>query len=82
MTYSQSLTGITAGTCYTPATVKIGDADIAGNALNGLSAVRAQQGVMLRGDYVLCQNPDGSQSYYRMDAERTIPGVSLVMIPV
>ena len=37
---------------------------------------------MSRDDYILCKNPDGSQSYFRIDAERSIMGVSLVMIPV
>ena len=37
---------------------------------------------MMTNDYILCKNPDGSQSYYVIDAERSIPGVSLVMRPV
>jgi hypothetical protein len=27
----------------------------------------------LRGDQILCQNPDGSMSYYTFDAERSTP---------
>ena len=82
-TYSQSLTGINAGARYsTPSTVRIGDADAAGNALNALADVGAQQGSMSRGNQILCKNPDGSQSWYVIDAERSIPGVSLVMRPV
>ena len=83
-TYSQSITGINAGARYnTPASIRVGDLDAAGNALNSLAgAVGAQQGSMMRGNQILCKNPDGSQSYYVIDAERSIPGVSLVMRPV
>lgn len=79
-TYSQSITGINAGTRYTPATVQVGDTDLSGDVIGKTAA--AQGGNMSDNDYVLCKNPDGSQSYYRIDAERSIPGVSLVMIPV
>ncbi len=81
-TYSQSITGINAGTRYTPAAVQVGDLDAAGNALNSIKDAGAQQGSTMRGNQILCKNPDGSQSYYRIDAERSIPGVSLVMIAV
>jgi len=80
-TYSQSITGIDADARYNAAaTVQVGDTDIAGDALNKHG--RSWQGPMSRNDYILCKNPDGSQSYYRIDAERTIPGVALVMIAV
>ena len=80
-TYSQSLTGINAGARYNvPANVQVGDTDIAGDSINKHG--RSWQGPMSRNDYILCKNPDGSQSYYRIDAERSIIGVSLVMIPV
>jgi len=79
-TYSQSITGTNVGACYNPANLSVGDADIAGNDLNKTGA--SWQTTMTRGGYVLCKNPDGSQSYYKIDAERSIPGVSLVMIPV
>ena len=81
-TFSQSITGINAGARYNTAKiVQVGDLDAAGNALNtgGLGAV---QGSMMRGNQILCKNPDGSQTYYTIDAERSIPGVSLVMRPV
>ena len=82
-TYSQSLTGINAGARYsTPSTVRVGDSDAAGNALNALADAGAQRGSMSRGNQILCKNPDGSQSWYVIDAERSIPGVSLVMRPV
>ena len=80
-TYSQSVTGINAGARYNvPANVQVGDTDIAGDSINKHG--RSWQGPMSRNDYILCKNPDGSQSFYRIDAERSIPGVSLVMIPV
>lgn len=80
-TYSQSLTAINAGARYNaPATVQVGDTDTSGDAMRNWAP--AVQGNCSDNDYVLCKNPDGSQSYYRIDAERSIPGVSLVMIPV
>jgi hypothetical protein len=79
-TFSQSLTGINAGTRYTSLTVQIGDTDSAGDVQ--LNNVPNMQQNMRDNDYVLCKNPDGSQSYYRYDAERSIPGVSIIMIPV
>lgn len=82
-TFSQAITGINAGARYnTPKTVQVGDLDAAGNALNASTDVGAQQGVMQRGNQILCKNPDGSQTWYTIDAERSIPGASLVMRPV
>ncbi len=79
-TYSQSLTGINAGARYNvPATVRVGDTDAAGNSLNSISDGKAQAGSTMRGNQILCKNPDGSQSWYTIDAERSISGVSLVM---
>lgn len=80
-TFSQSVTGVNAGARYNaPLAVRVGDADLAGDAIN--THGRSWQGPMSRNDYILCKNPDGSQSYYTIDAERSIPGVSLVMKPV
>lgn len=80
-TYSQSVTGINAGARYNaPATIRVGDTDLSGDVQS--SYAPNVQGNCRDNDYVLCKNPDGSQSYYRIDAERTIPGVSLVMIAV
>ena len=84
-TYSQSLTGINAGARYnTPKTIQVGDLDAAGNVVGAGNAnfPGAQNGSMQRGNQILCKNPDGSQSWYVIDAERTIPGVSVVMRPV
>jgi hypothetical protein len=81
-TYSQSITGINAGARYNaPANVRVGDTDINGNVTQNW-APDAAGALTSRNNYILCKNPDGSQSYYRVDAERSIPGVSLVMIPV
>ena len=80
-TYSQSITGINANARYsTPKTIQVGDSDIASDALT--THGRSWQGPMSRGDQILCKHPDGSQSWYTIDAERSIPGVSLVMRPV
>jgi hypothetical protein len=83
-TFSQSLTGINAGAHFTAKAVQVGDLDIASNAVaqGNVNFVGAQQGAMQRNDMILCKNPDGSQSYYTIDAERSVPGVSLVMRPV
>ena len=80
-TYSQSITGISAGARYNaPATIRVGDLDITGDVV--LNYAPNIQGNCSDNGYILCKNPDGSQSYYRIDAERTIPGVSLVLIAV
>lgn len=77
-TYSQSVTGINANARYsTPSVLRVGDADAAGNA--ACNSAGAEQGSCMRGNQVLCKNPDGSESWYVIDAERSIPGVSLVM---
>ncbi len=83
-TFSQSLTGINAGSRFTAKTITTGDTDIAANAVaqGNVNFAGAQQGAMQRNDYILCKNPDGSQSYYTLDAERSIPGVSLILKPV
>lgn len=80
-TYSQSITGIDANARYNVAgTIKVGDVGIDGDA--NVNWAPCIQGAASDNGYILCKNPDGSQSYYRIDAERTIPGVSLVLIAV
>ena len=82
-TYSQSIAGINAGARYAPKAITVGDADAAGNAMNSLSSgAGAQQGAMMRGNQIQCKNADGSLSWYTIDAERSIPGVQLIMRPV
>ena len=77
-TFSQSLTGVSANARYNVAKViQIGDLDIAGNAVaqGNVNAVGAQQGAMMRNDYILTKGPDGALSYHVIDAERSIlPG--------
>jgi lipocalin len=77
-TFSQSLTGVSANYRYnTPKEITVNDLDIAGNAVaqGNASAVGAQQGAMMRNDYVLTKGPDGLLSYHVIDAERSIlPG--------
>jgi hypothetical protein len=76
-TFSQSLTGVSANTRYTPKVITVNDLDIAGNAvaIGNVNAVGAQQGAMQRNDYILCKGPDGQLSYHVIDAERSIlPG--------
>ena len=71
-TYSQSVSGINAGARYnTPLTVKVGD--------SACQSAGDEQNSMQTGTQVLCKNPDGSQSWYVIDAERSIPGVQRVM---
>lgn len=80
-TFSQSVTGVNANARYNaPKTVQVGDVDIAGNDIT--THARSLQGPMMRGNQILCKNPDGSQSWYVIDNERTIPGQQLVMRPV
>ena len=82
-TYSQSLTGINAGSCYAPKIDDVPDADAAGNCLAGTASfIGAQQGNMMRGNQILVKGPDGGQFWATIDAERSVPGVSLILRPV
>lgn len=72
MTYSLGLTGIRADSQFGVATVDVGDAALAGSSHNY---------VMSRNTQVLCKNPDGSQSWYTLDAERTTAN-AIVLKPV
>lgn len=78
-TYSQSATiGLNAGSIFAPQATGHRNfvlPDSAGNA--GL-----QQQAARLGTQVLCLMPDGSQRYCTVDAQRSIPGVSVVMVPV
>jgi hypothetical protein len=80
MTYSLGVTAINANSRYTPLTLNVSDADSTGDVVSNYGP--SQQTNMRSGAQVLCKNPDGSQSYYVIDAERSVPGVSLVMRPV
>jgi len=77
-TFSQGITGVNANARYNAVkTVQLGDTDIAGNALS--ASGRAREGMMSRGDQILCKNPDGSLSWYTIDAERSGVGGQVVM---
>lgn len=74
-TFSQSLTGVSANyRSAIPKELTVGDTDIAGNAvaIGNVSAVGAQQGAMMRNDYILCKGPDGALVNHVIDAERSI----------
>lgn len=65
-TYSLAATGRRAD--QTPAVTEFVDiGDSAGT-------VGAQENAMRNGTPILCKNPDGSQSWYKIDAERSRPG--------
>jgi hypothetical protein len=76
-TFSQSLSGVSANTRYTPKALQVNDLDIAGNAVaqGNVNFVGAQQAAMMRNEYILTKGPDGSLSNHAIDAERSIlPG--------
>ena len=77
-TFSQSLTGVSANYRYNiPKEITVNDLDIAGNAVaqGNVNFVGAQQGAMMRNNYILTKGPDGLLSYHVIDAERSIlPG--------
>ena len=79
-TFSQGVTGVNANGRYGVKTVQVGDTDIAGDAIS--TRGKSQDGPMSRGDQILCKNPDGSQSWYTIDAERSGVGGQIVMRPV
>lgn len=70
MTYSLGATGQRAD--YRPAvtnTLDVGDE---------AGLLGSQQNAARNGTPILCRGPDGSQDYYTIDAERSLPG-ALVM---
>lgn len=71
-TYSLAATGARAGASFAVANIKVGDSE-------GLAGSQAL--AMSLGSPVLCKNADGSQSWYTLDAERSI-GSSLVLKPL
>jgi len=79
VTYSLAVTGVSAGSPFQVADLKVPDTtDIA--ATDVIGTFPASQGrVMSHNSQVLCKNPDGSQSWYTIDAERSVPGGTLVM---
>ena len=70
-TYSIGNTGCAAGNAQQPLVFTVSDAVC--------NSVGAEQQAMRLGTQFLCKNPDGSQSYYTYDVERSIPGVKRVL---
>lgn len=64
MTYSLAATGQPAGSLFAVASLQVGDA---------AGRLGSQQLAMKNNTQVLCKNPDGSQSWYTLDAERSTP---------
>jgi len=64
-TYSLAATGRRADSPFALNNIKIGDsAGLAGS----------QQLAMSDNSQILCQRPDGSQAWFTIDAERSLPG--------
>lgn len=74
-----SVTAASANSPFQPKNLTLSDTDLTGDVV---STIGGQQGNMSDGDLILCKNPDGSQSYYRIDPVRSVPGGSLVMLAV
>lgn len=65
MTYSLAVKGCRADSLFQVNNVTVSDT---------AGLIGGQQGAMQTNAQVLCKNPDGSQSYYTIDAERSLPG--------
>ena len=74
MTYSLATVGIPADSVPDAKTLLLDDA-------NGGTVTAQMQSASL-GRQVLCQNPDGSQSYYTIDASTFRPGLAPTMLKV
>lgn len=68
-TYSLAVTGCSAGQVNQLENIKIGDS----SALPADLTLAMQQGTQ-----ILCKNPDGSQSWYVLDAERSTPSIPVL----
>lgn len=79
MTYSLSVTVASANSVFQPKNLTLSDTDSTGDVV---STIGGQQGNMSDADLILCKNPDGSQSYYRIDPVRSVAGGSLVLLAV
>lgn len=77
-TFSLGLTGISAN--HRPSvvpTITVGDTDQAGNVVGTYG--QSQQQEMRTNTPILCKGPDGLLTYHVIDAERSIPGVSIIL---
>jgi hypothetical protein len=72
VTYSLAVTGVAAGNSFQPS----GQLTISDSACQ---SARGEQNVMQLGTAFLVKMPDGSQVWHTYDAERSIPGGSLVL---
>ena len=71
-TYSLSASGALTGAPFVVNNIKVGDT---------AGTIGGQQAAMATGNQILCKNPDGSQSWYTLDAERTT-AAQVVLKPV
>ena len=72
MTYSLGVKGVRAGNYAQPQTLTVSDEQ---------AVAGGQSLAMQNGTHFLCKGPDGREAYYRIDAERSIPGQTPVLIP-
>ena len=68
-TYSQSISGLNQ-TLFEPKVLTINDAQ----ATTGAQTLAMQQGL-----WFLAKKPDGSQGYFVIDAERSLPGQTPIL---
>jgi len=71
-TYSQAVSGARTGAPFVVNNYKVGDT---------AGTIGGQQAAMATGNQILCKNPDGSQTWYTIDAERTT-AAQVVLKPV
>lgn len=71
MTYSVGIKGVRADNPPQIQNLTVSDTQ----ATAGNQALAMQQGT-----HFLCKRPDGSERYYRIDAERSIPGQPPVLV--
>lgn len=72
MTYSLGVTGVRADNPPQIKNLTVSDPQ---------AVLGGQANAMMRGTHFLCKRPDGSERYYMIDAERSVPGQPPVLIP-
>lgn len=78
-TYSVGTTGVAAGYVTSTEILKLPD-DYVSNAGTLVAATNGgMQNAMRLGVPMLVKNPDGSQSWYELDAERSTPSVPVLL---
>lgn len=79
-TYSLGTTGLRADTQFTTENIKMPDSACQGNSASsaGNNRFGALAITMQNGAQMLCKNPDGSQAWYTLDAERSTPSVPIL----